>query len=220
MHIHYNNMYELFNNKLSEDELFEAESLSNDIKVMSTQDSANNINKFKTRPQGVIIQDSYNNFALPISNPQIDTSKFDLLEIYNQYNETYTDFKSLMLPWHYCVEMVRDRYFIMNTRPINLKYPIDSNTVLNFADQNTWDGDTQDFFSRNLFDISEAIHICLIGDSNLDIYPNKVYSLIGQVCLSPLFGYLKVIKGSTQNVFSLNIGDRFNMTILNKFIRR
>lgn len=191
------------------------------LRILSTKDVPNKTNKFTTRPQGIVIQDTYNNFALPIRpNPRIDTSKFDLLEVYQRYREDYTDFKPVILPWHFCIEMVQDRYFILNTRPIDMKYPLTNFEINQKVDKTSWADDTIQFFDRQLFDISEAIHICIIGDSTLDVYPNKFYTLLGRVCMGPLFGRLKIIRGSTQNVFPLNIGYRFNLTILNKFARR
>ncbi|MFW6219393.1 MAG: hypothetical protein ACOC33_00865 [bacterium] len=191
------------------------------VKITHTMDSKSTSNKFRTRPQGVIIQDTYNNFIMPIRpNPRIDTSKFDLLEVIKTYRTLYTQFNPILLPWHYCVEMVQDKYFVFNTRPIDMQYPLDSNTVLKYANAGRWDKETHDFFDRNIVDVSQCLHICLVGDTNLDVYPNKLYTLLGRLCMGPIFGYLKIIRGSTQNVFPLNIGKRFNTSILNKFARR
>jgi len=47
-------------------------------------------------------------------------------------------------------------------------------------------------FKYKLFDISEAIHVCLIGNSELDVYTNTLYKLIGQSCMYPILRQNKV----------------------------
>lgn len=227
MYVDFNSTYSMVyeNDDLTDKTLSSLEKISdknnNDNKIIinNTMDSESSTNKFKTRPQGVIIQDTYNNFLTPIRpKPRIDTSKFDLLEVFKNYTTLYTRFNPILLPWHYCVEMIQNKYYIFNTRPIDMTYPVDNKTALQYA--NNWDNDTQNFFYKNIVDISQCLHICLIGDTSLDVYPNKLYKLIGRICLRPIFGHLKIIKGSTQNVFTLNIGKRFNVNILNRFTRR
>lgn len=194
---------------------------SDGIRIHTSTDRVSNVNIFKTRPQGIIIQDTYNNFAMPIRpKPRIDTAKFDLLEVMLRYREKYTDFNPMLLPWHFCVELVQDRYFIMNTRPISFKYPLTNQTIRENIDPNLWTDETQVFFDENILDVSESIHICLVGDSTLDVYPNKLYNLLGRVCINPLFGHLRVIRASSQNIFSLNMGQRFNTSMLVRFARR
>ena len=52
-------------------ELFEAQVQG--LEVDDTRDRASTKNYFRSKPQGIIIQDSYNNFAFPIQpEPQID----------------------------------------------------------------------------------------------------------------------------------------------------
>lgn len=192
-----------------------------DIRVSTNKDSSSQTHRFTIKPQGIVIQDTYNNFITPIRpNPRIDTSKFDLLRVIRTYRELYTDFKPVFLPWHYCVEFVHDRYFVINTRPLTQKYPLDTNYVLNNANKKTWDENTHRFFNNNLFNINMSIHICVIGDSNLDVYPNKFYNLVGRTCISPLITWFKIIKGGTNNIFPLNMGPKFNITLLNRFNRK
>ena len=190
------------------------------LRISTRKDSPTQLNKFRTRPQGVVIQDSYNNFAIPIRPaPQIDTAKFDLLRVIKRYRQLYTDFTPMFLPWHFCVELVHDRYFVFNTRPLNLKYPLDTNHILNNVDKSNWDSNTKTFFDRKLFDINQAIHICIIGDSNLDVYPSKVYQLIGRTCFSPILQF-KMMSGATNNIFPLNMGTKFKVDLINKYIRK
>lgn len=169
--------------------------------------------KFSYNPKGVLIQDTYNNPFFPIKNDiRIDSDKIDLKKIYKLFNELYNNKNSIFLPWHYCIEFIEDRYYVFNTRPINIRFPYNNNKI----STNNFNYDTQIFFDDNIFDISDAIHICIIGDTNTDTYTKDCYRLIGKICLSPLLQFFK-LPGLFQRVFLLNIGKRFNITYLQKF---
>jgi hypothetical protein len=71
-----------------------------------------------------------------------------------------------------------------------------------------------------IFDISEAIHICIIGDSNVDIYTKKIYELIGRTCIVPYVRYFKIPQGVFQRLFPLNIGRKFNIDYISKHTMR
>ncbi len=56
------------------------------------------IANFMVKPKGIIIQDSYNNFAFPIRpKPMIDTKKCDLPILAQIYREEYTAFATDIL---------------------------------------------------------------------------------------------------------------------------
>jgi hypothetical protein len=187
-----------------------------------TKDAASISNKFTTRPQGFIIQDSYNNPFLPIRpRPRVDTSKMDLIHLFKRTRELYGKFSMSLLPWHYVVEFIGDRYYVFNTRPVDLRFPLTTNEVLKFEKRKeSWDEVTNLFMSDKIFDISEAIHICIIGDSNLDIYTKKIYELIGRSCIVPFVRYFKIPRGLFQRIFPLNIGSKFNIDYISKFTTR
>ncbi len=192
-------------------------------RVIISKDDTSLQNKFKTKAQGIIITDSYNNPFFPITpRPKIDTSKLDLLEVFRRYKELYGQMKSLYLPWHFCIELVQDRYVVFNTRPLDLKFPIDTNQALqNKKTLNIeWDQITETFFRNKIYDIKEAIHICLVGNTNLDIYTTKVYKLIGETCIIPTLRQNKLPGGLYQRVFDMNLGIRFNMNSIKRFIRK
>ena len=68
------NTYKLLHNDIT---------LTEATRITSNKDKVSLSNKFITRPAGFIVTDSYNHFAFPIQpNPVIDTSKFDLQEVY------------------------------------------------------------------------------------------------------------------------------------------
>jgi len=192
----------------------------NEERVLSSKDDVSVQNKFTIKPQGILITDTYNNPFFPIPRPKIDTAKFDLSEVYKQYQEFYGQGKSLYLPWHFCVELVGKQYFVFNTRPLDMKFPINSN----FAEANKkeknihWDKVTKVFFKYKIYDISEAIHICLIGNSDLDVYTTSVYKLVGHSCILPILKQNRLSGHLYQNIFGLNLGKRFKLNIVNKFI--
>lgn len=178
--------------------------------------SPNNI--IHVKPQGIIIQDSYNNPFFPITPlPRVDTSKSNLPKIYQRYRELYTSYTTDYLPWHYCIELIDDRYTVFNTRPSNLKFP-KSNNDINSHNLNL-DDIGNSFFKNNTIDISNSIHILIIGDTSLDIYTKKIYKIIGRICISPFLRYFKLPNAVFQRVFPLNIGKKFTVNMLEKYIR-
>ncbi len=198
--------------------LFEQE----EERLKITRDAASVSNKFRTKPQGILIQDTYNNPFLPIRpRPRLDTSKMDLKEVYQRARENYGTFASDFLPWHYVVEMVGNRYYVFNTRPIDTKFPLYNREVLKFTERKkTWDMVTDAFLKDNIFDISEAIHVCIIGDTNIDIYTKRMYEKMARTCMTPFYRTYRIPKGLFQRTFPLNIGKKFNMDMLIKFNTR
>lgn len=187
-----------------------------------SKDAASISNKFTTYPQGFLIQDTYNNPFLPVHpRPRIDTSKMDLIELYKRVRENYGNFSMDFLPWHFVCELVKDRYYVFNTRPVDLRFPLTNRKVDKNKDlKENWDAVTKLFMSDKIFDISEAIHICVIGDSNLDIYTKKTYERIGRSCIVPYLRYFRLPAGLFQRTFPLNMGKKFNINQLTKFVTR
>lgn len=191
-------------------------------RLNASRDAASISNKFTTKPQGFIIQDSYNNPFLPVRpRPRVDTSKMDIIELFKRVRENYGKFSMNFLPWHYVVEFITDRYYVFNTRPVDLKYPLTNNEVNKFKERKKdWDNITKMFMQDNIFDISEAIHVCIIGDSNIDIYTKKIYEMIGRSCIVPFVRYFKLPQGVFQRLFPLNIGRKFNIDYISKYTTR
>ena len=187
--------------------------------VSPTKDSSNKLNKIM-RPQGIVVQDTWNNFIFPIRpNPRIDTSKFDTIEVIKRFKSTYSTFPSLFLPWHFVVEIIGDRYYIIQMRPIDTKFPMSNQEVLkskHYFENET----TKEFFKNKTYQINEMLHICIIGDSNIDVYTNKVYRQIGRTCIAPYFRNM-FITGSYENrIFNFNLGKKFKFSNLILFARR
>lgn len=96
--------------------------LTEEIKVVDNTERSIRSNYFLTKPQGIIIQDTYNNFLFPIRpRPRLDTKKCDLIELTHWYRQLYLSFKSNFLPWHFVVEFIDGRYYVFNTRPIDIR---------------------------------------------------------------------------------------------------
>jgi len=188
-----------------------------------TKDESSVANRFTTKPRGIIIQDTYNNLFFPIQpRPQIDTNKLDILEITKRFRELYKTFETLLLPWHFVVEFVENRYYIFNTRPVDLKFPLSMNEAIKMVKDKRRDLDdiTKQYFKRQPFPISEAIHVAIVGDTTLDVYTKKTYEIIGKFAILPFVRYFKLPEGIGQSIYPLNVGKKFNTNYVVKFIRK
>jgi hypothetical protein len=201
-------------------ELLEAKDLPEKVPLISTsKDSPNKLNKI-LRPQGVIVQDTWNNFIFPIRpKPRIDTSKFNTLEVIKRFRSTYSTFPSMFLPWHFVVEMIGDRYYIIQMRPIDTKFPMSNEEVM--KSKHYFDNDTiTNFFENPIYQINEMLHICIIGDSNIDVYSNKMYRQIGRTCLAPYFRNMFITGSYETRILNFNLGNNFKFSNLILFARR
>lgn len=184
-------------------------------------DSTSETNKLFSRPRGIVITDTYNNPIFPIKIPQLDTSKFDLPSVKKQFQELHSGTNLDYLPWHFVVEFIHSDYFVFNTRPIDMKFPL-SNIDLEHMCQNKDDVDPNitSFLKDNPFDINQAIHITIIGDSSTDIYLQSIYELVGRICAGPILRYFKISPALYSTVQIFNIGSKFKPDILKHYLRR
>jgi hypothetical protein len=185
----------------------------------ATKDHPSISNKFKPRPLGILIEDSYNNPFFPIRPmPRMDSAKIDLFLIYKRFRELYSQFSVTLLPWHFVIEFIEDRYYVFNTRPVDMYFPVSNQDVMNRKD--LWDETTQAFMKNYLFDIKEALHILVVGDSNIDVYTRKFYELLGRVCIVPFIRYFKIANIDYESIVPLNMGRKFNLSLATKFVKR
>ncbi len=188
-------------------------------RVSAANDHPSISNKFKPKPLGIIISDSYNNPFFPIRPmPRIDSAKIDLFLIYKRFRELYSQFEVTLLPWHFVIEFIKDRYYVFNTRPIDMFFPVNNQDVMNRQD--LWDDVTKTFMKNYIFDIKEAIHILVVGDSNIDVYTKKFYELLGRFCIVPNIRYFKIANIDYETIVPLNMGRKFNLSLTTKFVRR
>jgi len=146
---------------------------SKNLADLISSDSSSLINKL-LRVKGVIITDTFNHIMFPVAYPAIDTSKFDLPHIQHHFQER-TGMKLDFLPWHFTVDFIKSKYYIFNTRPIDMKFPLNTQQWKDKIkkDSININSHTHDFFINNPFEIEDAIHIAVIGDSSKDIYTKK-----------------------------------------------
>jgi len=192
-------------------------------RLTGVKDESSTANVFTTKPQGILIQDTYNNPIFPIQpKPQIDTDRLDLVDIFKRFRELYKAFNTLLLPWHFVVEFVKGQYYVFNTRPINMKYPVDMNTAEKIVKKNgaTLTKLTEKYFTEKPFPISEAIHVAVVGDSSLDVYTKAIYDVIGKFVISPFTKYFRLMESVGQSIFPLNLGKHFNLDYVVRFSRK
>ena len=188
-------------------------------RVEAAKDHPSISNKFKPRPLGILIEDSYNNPFFPIRPmPRIDSAKVDLFLIYKRFRELYSQFAVTLLPWHYVIEFIEDRYYVFNTRPVDMFFPMSNYDVSNRQD--LWDETTMTFMKNYIFDIKDALHILVVGDSNIDVYTKKFYELLGRICIVPYIRYFKIANIDYETIVPLNMGRKFNLSLTTKFVRR
>lgn len=116
-------------------------------------------------PKGWVIMDSVNNPFWKMDIFSVDTMKFDTSKLADDFHEQYGGSKrDLFLPWHYIVEMVDEKPYVISTRP---------------------------FMYRSLVPgYKDYLIIMIIGNSNLDIYPGKFYKQIANGIMNQ-FKYTK-----------------------------
>ena len=197
--------------------------MSNTKTALTKTENASVNNLFRnSRPQAIIIQDTYNNPFFPIPNPRIDSSKPWLPKIINQFQLFYSKFKLFNLPWHFVFEIVEGQYTVYNTRPINRVFPL-SNTeaLLNIkTSKYKMIGDTEDILKHSSIDIRQCIHCCVIGDSTTDVYTMDLYRLIGERAISPFFKLNKQSGVLHKTILNFNLGSKFKFNLLTNFIKK
>jgi len=190
------------------------------VAKLIASDSQSKVNKLM-RPKGIIITDTANHIMYPIRHPQIDTSKFDLPDVYRHFQE-FTGTKMDFLPWHFTVDFIKSRYYIFNTRPIDMKFPLTTKQWEDHIQKQDFKLNkyTHKFFERKPFEIEHAIHVAIIGDSSRDIYVKKLYELIGRNCIGPILRYFKLPTKMWQKVYALNMGKKFSSTSMDSYLTR
>ena len=71
-----------------------------------------------------------------------------------------------------------------------------------------------------IFDIKDALHILVVGDSSIDVYTRKFYELLGRICIVPYIRYFKIANIDYETIVPLNMGRKFNLDFATKFVRR
>jgi len=198
------------------------EEVDHSLKVESTRDQSSSKNWLQ-KPKGIIIQDSYNNFAYPVRPlPQIDSNKIEFPILVKRFRELYIQFQHDVLPWHFVIEMIKNKYYVFNSRPILMKYPLKHDELIqreeNLPFNVTWNDETKDFIKSKKVLVEDCIHVCILGDTTMDVYPKNFYKTLGQFCIRPFIYYFKLPQTSHSRTFTLNTGSKFNFEYLFKFL--
>jgi len=138
------------------------------------------------KPKSIVIYDTYNNPFFPYSDIVFDKATFDLPR-YHDYLNKKIGLNLEFLPFHYYIEYITNDYYIINTRPLLMKPLIE-----------------QDKFKQ----YEESIHICILGDTNSDIYDKSLYKKLHSL-LKHLFIIFKWGNLNKTKIKFLNIGKNF-----------
>ena len=147
----------------------------------------------KTRPKGWVIMDSWNNKPFPMDIFQVDTMKFNTEKLANWFHQKYGgNQRDLFLPWHWVVELVNQKPYVIQTRPI--------------------------MYKSNIPGFQNHLTIMIIGDGNQDIYPGLLYKQIAHMVINPMKFLPSVRMSNSPETFTFWTGKNFNQNNLFKEI--
>jgi hypothetical protein len=181
-----------------------------------TQSKANWI---RTKPQGIVVQDSYNNISFPISDIRVDSNKQNIEILTDKFVSLYSgDREQNILPWHYIIEFLNEGYTVYNTRPLNLKYiRTIQETLEDSKNKKILNEQTHQLINSST-DITQMIHILIMGDSNSDIYTKKLYKTIAEYIIIPtarVGGFAPTVDA---NIFYMNLGSSFKFNLIRTYL--
>jgi hypothetical protein len=180
-------------------------------------------NRFRTRPSAIVIEDSFNNIAFPMPLPIIDTKKYDLPKVIEQYTAMYSQdnfFSSTQtLPWHFTIELVGRQYIIYNTRPLDLRYPLTIEQLKELAKDKKILNEYTENILNSAINTQGMIFILVLGNSNFDVFAKQFYQKLGQFIIGPIARANKFAPTMYNNIIPLNMGKRFLTNILVNYVR-
>lgn len=114
----------------------------------------------KTRPNGWLIMDSWNNKIFPMDIFSVDTMKFNTDKLKMEFHQKYGgSTRDLFLPWHYTIEIVNQRPVVIQTRP--------------------------PMYKSNIPGYKNHFTVMIIGDSSQDIYSGQFYKQLAHNIINP-----------------------------------
>lgn len=150
-------------------------------------------NIFRRRPDGILIMDTFNNPFYPIKNIIFDTDKYDFKKYRDDLSREYGISKDrLFLPWHWHLEIHQMEYIIKISRPQTYRSLIP--------------------------DYENYLVIMITGDTNTDIYNDKVYKSIAHFIINSL-KYQTGWKIKSNEIKLMNIGKNFSENKLKMNLR-
>ena len=76
------------------------------------------------------------------------------------------------------------------------------------------------FFLERPFDLRDAIHVCIIGDTSRDVYLERLYEMIGRLCAGPYIRFFHMPNKTGQRVINFNLGSNFHFQKLDQYLMR
>jgi hypothetical protein len=145
----------------------------------------------KSRPKGWLIADSWNNEAYPMDIFEIDTMKFNTEKLAVEFHRKYGgSVRDLFLPWHWVIDLVNGKPFVVQTRP-----PMYKSNIPGFKNHFT---------------------ILVIGNGNADIYPGAFYKQMAHMIINPWKHIPSVRVNNSKENFTFQIGKNFDRNNLLK----
>ncbi len=145
----------------------------------------------RIRPKGWLIADSWNNEAFPMDIFSIDTMKFNTEKLATWFHQKYGgSVRDLFLPWHYVVELVNGKPFVIQTRPL--------------------------MYRSNVPGFKFHYTVLLIGDGNQDIYPGAMYRMIAHMIINPAKYMIGMRIPNSKENFTFQTGKNFDWNKLLK----
>lgn len=122
----------------------------------------NKANVFRPKPKGILIFDSFNNSFFPLDIVTIDKGDFNLKSYISEFRKRYggSESQDLFMPFHYSVELIGKTYFPVQTRPIMYRSKVPG--------------------------YEEYITICIMGNSEIDVYPHSLYKILAHTIINSL----------------------------------
>jgi hypothetical protein len=145
----------------------------------------------KSRPHGWLIMDSWNNKIFPTDVFSVDTMKFNTEKLSKDFHQNYGGSnRDLFLPWHWVIELINGKPFVIQTRP-----PMYKSKIPGYSNHFT---------------------IMIIGDSNQDIYPGLFYKQMAHMIINPWKFIQGVRMPNSKENFTFWTGSNFNQDYLLK----
>jgi len=114
----------------------------------------------KNRPKGWVIMDTWNNKFFPMDIFSVDTMKFNTEKLAREFHIKFGGSqRDLFLPWHWTIELINQKPFVIQTRP--------------------------NMYKSNFPGYENYFTIMIIGDSNQDIYTGSLYRQMAHMIINP-----------------------------------
>jgi hypothetical protein len=148
-------------------------------------------NQMLSRPKGWLIADSWNNEAYPMDLFEIDTMKFNTEKLATWFHKTYGgSTRDLFLPWHWIMDLVNNKPFVIQTRPF--------------------------FYKSNIPGFKNHFTILVIGNGDIDIYPGAFYKQMAHMLINPVKQLPGIRVNNSKENFTFQIGKNFDRNKLLK----